>query len=555
MSNTRLLFLGGIAAVVVGVIAVPRMLPQSPAPSPVAETGSDNISRSTARPVVQVARAETRPMRRTVRLTGVLKSSNEATLSPKQGGKVAAVLVKEGQSVYRGQPLVRLDDRDARGQADRAAAGVAAARAQWEKAQTGARLKQQEVERRVAEARRGLEQARVQLRKAEAGVKLQSRASQADVERAQAGLDAARSAAETARQGARPEERRRAELGVQQAERAVALTAKSLEDVQFIYDKGGLPRVKLDEARENHDKAQDGLAQARSQLDQVKNGPTPQQIAAADAQVRGAEAAVAAARVANERGDVDAADLAAAQGQVREAEAGVRAAEASRSELDLTRSDVRAARSGHQEALAALRLAQEQVAAAVLSSPTSGAVTQVNVNVGEMAGPGQPAVTIVGERGVYLEAAAPARLLSELRVGQRATVRVDAVPNRTFVGVVRMVGDVAGADGRSFPVRIDLDAPPSLLKPGAQARAEVSAPSSTASVTVPLAALHAEEAGAEVWLVRDGRVEAVKVEIPFQDDHHATVRGEIRAGDRVVLSPPPGVVPGQEVEIQLAASS
>src|SRR5688572_30239503 len=63
-------------------------------------------------PVVQVAPVETRAMRRTVRVSGTLKSGSQATLSPKQGGRVTAVLVRAGQAVRRGHVLVRLDVSD-----------------------------------------------------------------------------------------------------------------------------------------------------------------------------------------------------------------------------------------------------------------------------------------------------------------------------------------------------------------------------------------------------------------------------------------------------------
>src|SRR3712207_3891537 len=59
----------------------------------------------TSPPVVQVVLAQSRAMSRSVRLSGTLKSGSEATLSPKQGGRVMDVYVRQGQQVRRGQTL------------------------------------------------------------------------------------------------------------------------------------------------------------------------------------------------------------------------------------------------------------------------------------------------------------------------------------------------------------------------------------------------------------------------------------------------------------------
>ena len=84
-------------------------------------------------------------MERTLRTSGTLKSGSEASLSAKQGGKIVDVAVSEGQVVRRGQVLVRLDLSDAQRQAEAAAAGVTAARAAWDKALQGLRLRRVEL--------------------------------------------------------------------------------------------------------------------------------------------------------------------------------------------------------------------------------------------------------------------------------------------------------------------------------------------------------------------------------------------------------------------------
>jgi RND family efflux transporter MFP subunit len=499
------------------------------------------------RAVVEVAAVTEAPVKHALRVSGTLKSGSEASLSPKQGGKVTAVLVREGEQVRSGQTLVTLDASDAQRQAEQAAAGLAVARATWQKAIDGERLKRVAVEQRVRDAQQGVEQARLQVEKAEAGIRLQNRASQAEIARAQAGVDAAQSALAKARKGARPQEREQARIQLAQAERGQATAKANLDDVQFLFDRGGVPRIQLEQAQEGYRKAQDGVAQARAQLDLVNSGATAEEIAAAEAQVRTAEAGLTAARAAADSKEVDAASIGAAKSQLRQAQDGLAAAKASRAELQVAASDVAAARAGYEQALAASRLASQQLASASLVSPVDGVVTSVSANPGELAGPGRPLVTVVGTSGVYLEAAVPSRQLAQLREGQTAEVKLDALPGRAFRGVVRSVSTVAGPDGRSFPARIDVSAPPGVLKPGGFARAEISA-GDGAALAVPPEAVRASGSGAAVWVVREGRLAEVPVELLSQDATRALVRGSLHGGDRAVLAAPPGTSIGDEVE-------
>ena len=501
-------------------------------------------------PVVQTQLVAAKPMRRTVRLRGDLRSGSEATVSPKQGGRILAVLVSEGETVHTGQLLVRLDPSDQRRQAEQAVAGATAARANWEKAKTGERLKRLDVERRISDAKIGVEQAQHQLDKALAGIKLQGTATSADVDRAQAGVDAAKSQLAQAKRGARPEQRKQAEIAVGQAERGVALAKKNLGDLQFLFDHGGVPRVQLDEAQEGYDKARDGLAQAQAQRDLLNAGAGKEEIAAAEAQVRSAEAGLKAAKAAANRGEVDSADIAAARTQVQQAQDGLQSAKASRQELTVSAEDVTAARAAYDQALAASKLTQQQVESAEITSPAEGLVTAVNAHVGEMSGPGQPLVTVTSTKGVYLDAAAPSRMIADLRAGQEATVFAETLPSRRFSGRVHTVGAAAGPDGRSYPVRVDFTAPAGELKPGGLAQADVVVEAYQDAPTVPVDALRANGTGTVVWVVRAGKVVSVPVEIPIQDSHSAMVKGSVRAGEPVVVAGDVGIRPGDAVRAQ-----
>lgn len=75
-------------------------------------------------------------------LDAVLQPVRQATLTAQVGGNVLALRVRPGDSVRRGQPLVKLDDRDARAGLARGDAGVAQAEAEWHNAQLALKRQQ-----------------------------------------------------------------------------------------------------------------------------------------------------------------------------------------------------------------------------------------------------------------------------------------------------------------------------------------------------------------------------------------------------------------------------
>lgn len=104
-----------------------------------------------------------------VTATGRLRARNEATLSAKASGTIAAVLVDVGQKVKKGQPLLRLDDTQARIQVQQATAGRAVAQAAFDAArQDVERARQLRASGGVAQA--GLDRAEAGFKQAEAGL-------------------------------------------------------------------------------------------------------------------------------------------------------------------------------------------------------------------------------------------------------------------------------------------------------------------------------------------------------------------------------------------------
>lgn len=154
------------------------------------------------RPELQVPAVEAVPARSGTlpvaeRVSGVVKAENQVAIRPEVAAPVAAVLVRTGETVSRGQPLVRLRDEALRDQLRQAEAAVALAEA----AAAEARARLTAVEAQVTRTRALAAEALV---------------SELDLETQEASLAAARAAAEQAaarvQQARATVEERRSEL-------------------------------------------------------------------------------------------------------------------------------------------------------------------------------------------------------------------------------------------------------------------------------------------------------------------------------------------------------
>jgi membrane fusion protein (multidrug efflux system) len=103
-----------------------------------------------------------------------------------------------------------------------------------------------------------------------------------------------------------------------------------------------------------------------------------------------------------------------------------------------------------QRAQASLQLAQLQVSYTVIRAPSAGRVAKKSVEVGQRLQPGQPMLAIVSDQ-VWVVANFKENQLAGLHPGERAEVRIDAVKNRVFEGVVQSFSPGTGAQFSLLP--------------------------------------------------------------------------------------------------------
>jgi len=129
-----------------------------------------------------------------------------------------------------------------------------------------------------------------------------------------------------------------------------------------------------------------------------------------------------------------------ARSQVDTAEAQVQRAQASLEQARQALGPQGADNPQIREALAALEQARLDLARTTLRSPGDGVVSNLQLNIGQFAAAGQPALTFLDARVVWLQAFLRENSLEHIGPGARAEVVLDVLPGRVLPARVETVG-------------------------------------------------------------------------------------------------------------------
>jgi membrane fusion protein (multidrug efflux system) len=246
------------------------------------------------------------------------------SVSSKIPGKITEVLVKEGDQIRSGQIIARIDARDTLAQRAQAEASLAAAKAKYDAVTAGARPQE------IGQNRAALEQ------------------SMAEIDQAQANMNNAE---------------------------------KNYERMNQLFREGAVSAAQKDDARTAYVVAekmwnamQDASQGANQKLDLVVAGSREEEIRAAAAQVKQAEAALEGMSLTNEY--------------------------------------------------------------TTITAPIGGIIALKNVNPGEVVAAGQPLFSVINDKDVWLSARIEETKISKIKLGQAVDYTIDGYPGHTFTGTV-----------------------------------------------------------------------------------------------------------------------
>ena len=209
---------------------------------------------------------------------------------------------------------------------------------------------------------------------------------------------------------------------------------------------------------------------------------------------------------------------------------------ASADQLDRALAARNATRAARDQALAGLAEAREQLGEATLRAPFAGVVSDLLVEPGDFVAAGQAVLVLSGDGPLEVELQLPEGVSRQVEPGMAAQVR-SLASGATIEARLREIG-VARA-GRLAPALVELPPGP-VAEAGWDAGLSVQVvfrrPAELA-LTVPLSAVVDPGTGrTRVYRVVEGRAVLTPVEVGRPMGARVAVRGELQAGDSVVVA-------------------
>jgi len=127
------------------------------------------------------------------------------------------------------------------------------------------------------------------------------------------------------------------------------------------------------------------------------------------------------------------------------------------------------------QAQAGVANAEANLSGAEIVAPISGVITELDAKVGQLASPGTPLVSIIGNGGFEVDAGVSETDVGKLTSGNKVTMTLDAFPNETFAGSVFYIAPAqTNTQGViSYQIKISFDKADPRLKSGLTANIDI----------------------------------------------------------------------------------
>jgi HlyD family secretion protein len=354
--------------------------------------------------------------------SGYVVAHHKIAVGAKVMGRVAWIGVEKGDTVQQGQVLVRLEDNDFRAQSNQARANLAAA---------------------------------------------------------QARLDQLRS-------GSRPQEKLKDRAGVLQAEATMRNAEADYDRSEKLYRAGVSSKAELDRALAQRDTARALVEAARQSSSMTDVGPRPEEIRAADAQVK--------------------------------------------------------------QMKAALDYAETQLAATEIKAPVSGTVLQRIVERGEMVSPSSfggdsgtrtSVVALADLSDLQIELDISQADFARLEMGQRAEIIPEAFSNLKYTGFIAEIAPEANRAKATVQVKVKVENPDAQLRPEMNARvnflgsAKPSTVQSAPRVLVPKAGVVRKDGSDFVFVIKGNKVEQRSIRLGNESGEFYYVLEGLSGGESI----------------------
>ncbi|MFN3683419.1 MAG: efflux RND transporter periplasmic adaptor subunit [Fimbriimonadaceae bacterium] len=437
--------------------------------------------------------------------TGTVDAVKSVEVKSRVAGRLARLLVDEGDEVTAGQLIALIDPKETQFR-------VEMDRAQLRGAQSGVARTRIELEQRRRTATAALRQAEARVAQIEKELGVQPVLTRTAVDQAEAALASALKERQRLVSTAHPNQRTAAETAVTEAEANLENATREFERQQGLVAKGYAPQKALDNAKLALELAKARMRSARETLDRLDRDQKLE-LERVDQDILRARAELERAKANRVADEVKRKEYESALAALESARAGLRDVDALEQSLNQSRASVDQVQSTLNDSL-------RQLGETEIRAPISGVVTQKLIQEGELVASlssfssGTPIVRIEDRKRMRVKLAINEIDVARLRLGMPAEVSVDALPGKTFQGRVSKISPSstamasaslgqapsAGEAVVKYNVEVEISGSDPALKSGMSAKCTMVVLRKKGALRVPIEYVGKDEQGSFVMV-------------------------------------------------------
>jgi RND family efflux transporter MFP subunit len=223
----------------------------------------------------------------------------------------------------------------------------------------------------------------------------------------------------------------------------------------------------------------------------------------------------------------------------------------SQSALDKYEAELKTADARVNQAKAQAAVSGNQSRYTALVADRDGVVTQVRAEPGQVVEAGEMIAQIVDIKQIEVLVAVPESRMSQLKVGDVATIKLWADREKTYNGKVREVAPAASSTTRAFDVRVAMSDADAAVKLGMTAGVRFES-GEASNIIIPSTALTQINGKNSVWVIDKNNVANLREVMTGQyTEDGVTITSGLQANEMIAIAGVHTLIKGQQVKPQI----
>ena len=217
--------------------------------------------------------------------------------------------------------------------------------------------------------------------------------------------------------------------------------------------------------------------------------------------------------------------------------------------LDAKEAAYKSALANHEQSNAALNIATNQNSYANLVADADGVVTALQAEAGQVVAAGTPVVQLARTGEKEARISIPEDQVEVVRQVKEMQVRIWANQALVLRGQLRELSPVADPATRTFTAKISIPNAPPEVRLGMTATVSFITKANKNLIRLPLTALLNEKNQTSLWVIENGVVKSVPVQVGGVMGNEVVIASGVNAGQMIVTAGVNTLRPGQKVKV------